>query len=159
MTTKLVQSTTPTATTSNLAMIDTTSNNCFEIKNLTLCDSTEYSTVEGPTKYESDDDQKIDDSFSTLSLLSQLQTVSEEFILAEHGYTMIEKITDTIQGELIKCKVESKEQDEYVAIKRTKKELFKSRIAMEDGMSVLVNENIVKEGVIQHYLTGFCIYQ
>ena len=79
--------------------------------------------------------------------------------ITEHGYTMVDKITDTIQGELIKCRVDEndKKKPKYVAIKKTKKELFRDRIAIEDGMSVLVNENIVKESVIQHYLTGFCI--
>ena len=79
-------------------------------------------------------------------------------VIYRRGYRLIEEISDTIQGKMLKCKVIKKQNKknigDYVAIKKINKDLFNQNIAIEDGMNVIVDENIVKEAVIQHYLTG-----
>ena len=117
---------------------------------------------------------ELPDNLTMTQLLMNLTEVDEDLTLEQHGYTRIRKICDTLQGELIEAEVKSDEnnsakkrtissdhkenvngpkQIERVAIKRTRKELFREKIAEYDGMTFCVEENIVKEALILHHLT------
>jgi len=101
-------------------------------------------------------------------LLCQMQSCEEEISLAEHGYRSIGNISDTLQGTLIKAEIirSTKENahigdvGSMVAIKRAEKKLVAEKIVVEkaddeqkEDISIVVDENIVKEARVLKYLT------
>eukprot|EP01084_Bolivina_argentea_P270124 459259_1 len=74
-----------------------------------------------------------------------------------HGYAKVCKMSDTLQGELFKALIlnesDGTNNQKFVAIKKTEKRLFQERIAVENNISFLVSEDIVKEACILRYLT------
>lgn len=76
--------------------------------------------------------------------------------VTEHGYKIVSKIKNTLQGELLRAQTlefTSKQSQCQVAIKRTDKSLFNRRVTMRDGIKYCVTENIVKEALILNLLT------
>eukprot|EP01084_Bolivina_argentea_P312939 541832_1 len=94
-----------------------------------------------------------DFSIGIFDLLNRISEVDEDCTLAEHGYTKVHKLSNTLQGDL--WKAEDINTGKYVAIKRTEKSLLKQGIAIdpEDNMSICVSENIIKEAIILKHLT------
>ena len=71
-------------------------------------------------------------------------------LFAKHGYKLEQKICNTLQGAMYKV---TKSGINY-AIKQTSKQLHHSGEALdEDGFTVIVEENIIKEALILHHLT------
>eukprot|EP01084_Bolivina_argentea_P090888 163691_1 len=79
----------------------------------------------------------------------------DDNIFIAHGYIKMNKICDTLQGELYKASVINKNSNkpQYVAIKKTSKLLFNERIAIRDEITFCVSENILKEAVLLKHLT------
>ena len=86
-------------------------------------------------------------------------TETGDCILADNGYQEVRKISNTLQGEITECLItdpykRAKAGLDRVAIKRTSKKLYRSSEAQqEDGFTVIVEENIIKESMILKYLT------
>ena len=103
-----------------------------------------------------DNESKLDvDDWSFSVLLSNLCAVSEDTILAEHGYKKISKICDTVQGVLYKAEKlnDTNINNKYVAIKRCERILRDKQEAIQDGMNFIVSEDIIKEAIILKHLT------
>eukprot|EP01084_Bolivina_argentea_P032031 59259_1 len=85
------------------------------------------------------------------------QQQSDEFILETHGYRKIRKICDTKQGELILgfkiSDISTGKIPEKIAIKKVSKTLHESKISVCDDISLITEENIIKEASILNYLT------
>jgi len=91
--------------------------------------------------------------------------ITEQETLKHHGYKYMNKISDTLQGYLIKASIttyddhkdidiEYKQSAPTVAIKITNKNLHKLSISVQaDGDNVCVEENIITEASILKYLT------
>eukprot|EP01083_Nonionella_stella_P140642 431702_1 len=75
----------------------------------------------------------------------------ETMILAQHGYINARVERDTLQGQLLSAK--SIKSGCNVAIKRTEKRLHNKRISVQDGVNIVVEENITKEALILRHLT------
>eukprot|EP01084_Bolivina_argentea_P024836 46239_1 len=75
----------------------------------------------------------------------------ETMILAQHGYINARVERDTLQGQLLSAK--SIKSGCNVAIKRTKKRLHNKRISVQDGVNIVVEENITKEALVLRHLT------
>lgn len=112
------------------------------------------------------DSPLCDDFTSLMDILSQTKEIEEDILFTKHGYTKIEKICDTLQGELIKAKVDKDKnlnqnnihKHEYVAIKKICKVLTHEKLAYDpndkdDNITFCVEENIIKEAQILKYLT------
>jgi len=82
-------------------------------------------------------------------------TVSDDAILAIHGFKKTKKIKDSLQGEIYEGRSlkGSKLSRRRVIIKKTLKSLQKQGISIQDGMNIVVDENIIKEAVILSHLT------
>eukprot|EP01084_Bolivina_argentea_P096428 173371_1 len=108
----------------------------------------------------SEDDLYSDDVYSSSSssldsipfteLLQKMLKTEEHIILSQNGYKYIDKLCDTLQGELIKAEVikpslRDASVGSYVAIKKTDKSLVKDNIAIQDNMTFMVSENCFKE--------------
>ena len=63
--------------------------------------------------------------------------------LRENGYIKTRKLHDTLQGELIEAT--TLDGSNTVVIKKTDKTLHNKRISIQQGMSIVVEENIIKE--------------
>lgn len=87
--------------------------------------------------------------FSSLDFLMALEETQYDDIFSQHGYSNDGEICSTLQGTMY---IASKNGTKY-AIKRTSKQLHALHEALEDGMSVLVEEDIIKEALILHHLT------
>lgn len=68
---------------------------------------------------------------------------AEKKCLKENGYIKMEKLYDTLQGELFEAK--TMDGSKNVVIKKTDKTLHDKRISIQQGMSIVVEENIIKE--------------
>eukprot|EP01083_Nonionella_stella_P181127 647810_1 len=76
----------------------------------------------------------------------------ESLLFHTHGYKKVHKLSDTLQGDLYKARDINK-GDSFVAIKRTNRDLFEQRIAIEDDTNFCVSENILKEASILKMIT------
>jgi len=86
-------------------------------------------------------------------------------ILALHGFRKIKKMEDSLQGKIYlgetivghdslqSTNLKKKKKAKRVVIKKTYKSLHNERETIMDGMSIVVDENIVKEAIILHHLT------
>lgn len=72
--------------------------------------------------------------------------------LNQKGYKEIRKICDTLQGEMILC--EKMDESKKCAVKKINRGLYSNNICVDDhGMSIIVDEDIVKEGFFYKLLT------
>eukprot|EP01084_Bolivina_argentea_P096427 173369_1 len=99
------------------------------------------------------------DSIPFTQLLQKMYETEQEVLISENGYKYVDKICDTLQGELIKAKVlksslRNAAIGSYVAIKKTDKSLVKQQIAMQDNMTFMVSENCVKEAYALKQMTS-----
>merc|ERR1712228_775615 len=104
-------------------------------------------------------DSEESESMPFMDLLLKLETSEQDWNWETHGYSVVHKICDTLQGELYKCKVEKDclpkaPFGSFVAIKKTDKALFDDKIAVKDDMTYIVDEDIVREANILRYLTN-----
>ena len=99
------------------------------------------------------DKQCINHNGSIDTLLLELHEMDQNSILEQHGYHQINKICDTLQGQLILAEKTWNKQRVRVVIKQTDKETFEQRVAKQDDMIYCVEKNIVKEALILHHLT------
>ena len=77
-------------------------------------------------------------------------------VMFQNDYRKIKKICDTLQGEMYKAMPMTPHTNgKYVAIKRTDKQLLHEGIAIEDGFSFCVSENILNEAMILRHLTVY----
>eukprot|EP01083_Nonionella_stella_P019960 55401_1 len=80
-------------------------------------------------------------------------------ILSQHGYKYKKKISKTLQGSIYEATIvdpthrQSVDGIERVAVKQTSKRQHRRNEAEQDGFSVLVEENIIKEAMILKHLT------
>ena len=65
----------------------------------------------------------------------------ERKCLKENGYIKTKKVCDTLQGELFEAK--TLDGTQTVMIKKTDKTLHNKRISIQQGMSIVVEENII----------------
>ena len=69
----------------------------------------------------------------------------------DKGYKLVKKMRNTLQGEMFGA---TRVKDNLsVAIKRTPKSSHEQRTSQQDGMSIIVEENIILESIILHHLT------
>eukprot|EP01084_Bolivina_argentea_P078440 142328_1 len=93
-----------------------------------------------------------DFSIDMTDLLFKISEIDEDITLADHSYTKVHKLCDTLQGDL--WKAQDMKTNEYVTIKRTDKQLFQQQISIDDdNMQFCVSENIIKESNILKRLT------
>ena len=93
------------------------------------------------------------DNFEILALCKMLESTEEDLIFAHHGYAIIEKKRDTVQGIAYLASKEKSEIPSNVMIKKVSKYLTTEKIAHQDGYTFLTDENIQKEAMILQYLT------
>eukprot|EP01084_Bolivina_argentea_P307925 532303_1 len=86
-------------------------------------------------------------------LLASLSIMDGEIANGRNGYKKIGTICDTRQGELYKA-VKTDGSDVEFAIKRTAKDMFEKRIAVEYGFTFVVPDNCVKEAEILKRVTA-----
>ena len=93
--------------------------------------------------------------FSVNSSLCSSSTLgTEDDIFTKHGYKIVHKMCDTMQGEMFKAKhAEYHRHSCTVAIKKVDRSLCANRTALEDGFQICVNEDVIKEAVILKHLT------
>eukprot|EP01084_Bolivina_argentea_P132447 233734_1 len=75
----------------------------------------------------------------------------EKKCLEKNGFIRTKKLRNTLQGELLEAK--SITNGKTVVIKKTDKKLHSKRISVQNGMNIIVEENIIKEAMILHHLT------
>lgn len=107
----------------------------------------------------SSEDSESEDSefsFDLLDMLSNDDEMDENIFLAESGYTVIRKLCDTLQGELL---LASNKSGEQVAIKKIDVKLHQNKEAHfrdefdddddeeDDGMTYLVDKDVAAEAV------------
>eukprot|EP01084_Bolivina_argentea_P211073 359103_1 len=109
-----------------------------------------YSNNSATTTCSSIDERR--DTLDMRSLLMQMNQTLHQTSFAANGYRVIHKMRDTLQGQLYKAQSLSTEQ--YVVIKKTDKSLSNQQVAVQDDMNFCVSENIIKEGLIQKYLSA-----
>eukprot|EP01084_Bolivina_argentea_P057245 104620_1 len=120
-----------------------------------MCDVEEY--ISDNEEYISDNSNSDMDGFQLTELLYKMSNNDENICLAQHGYKQIDTICLTLQGELITAETtnlcEKAECGIIVAIKQIDKDYHSQNIAIQDGISVCVEENICKEAKILKHLT------
>lgn len=103
-------------------------------------------------------------SASDLPLLSVLLGISqseEHIIVREHGYKIDREVGPTLQGTLFKAHIieATKENALYgpvgsaVAIKKVDKAVYANRTAHVDGMTFVVEQDLLKEAILLKHLT------
>eukprot|EP01083_Nonionella_stella_P225058 800541_1 len=90
-------------------------------------------------------------SFLCGATYSSSSVSDTDTFLATHDYKRLNKICDTLQGELYKAQTISNHQ--LVAIKITDKTLHDEQISLQDGTHFCVAENIVNEARILKHLS------
>lgn len=98
------------------------------------------------------------DDISVIQLFSKIQSTQQQITFFKHGYKIMNKLCNTLQGELFKAistKSSTTESSTIscVAIKKTGKHLCGQRIAFEEDITFIVDENILKEALILKHLT------
>eukprot|EP01083_Nonionella_stella_P095084 266865_1 len=120
--------------------------------NLTLSVSKSFSDSESTISLVTDD-------LSILDLPEEPTNLSEEALLAKHGYSRYKHVRTTLQGELFTATkhFSTKTTDrapDLVAIKKISKYLYSRHEAQDDdGFTYIVDEDIVKEAIILRHLT------
>lgn len=104
--------------------------------------------------YSSDNQQLMNESLDETKELKQEYTEIDSKminIFNKKGFKLINKIRSTLQGSLYKAK---RNKDGLMcAVKATSKDLHNSRTSEQDGVSIIVEENIILESIILHHLT------
>jgi len=104
---------------------------------------------------EGSESEDIDEDMDILALFGKLNNQNEDMELAKRGYSKIDKLCDSLQGEVIKAEVLS--TGKFVAIKIVQKVLVheKKAIHKEDSseFEMMVEEDIKKEAEILKHLT------
>mmetsp|Transcript_42320 Transcript_42320/g.68034 ORF Transcript_42320/g.68034 Transcript_42320/m.68034 type:complete len:521 (-) Transcript_42320:79-1641(-) len=77
---------------------------------------------------------------------------TEQQCLKQNGFVRGKKIADTVQGEIFEA-TPLDEDDNTVVIKKTDKALHIQRISIQQGMSIVVEKDCVKEAILLHHLT------
>ena len=91
--------------------------------------------------------------------IADISPMEDAHINAANGYKYLDKICDSIQGEVFKAELVKSSPNapigSHVAIKRTHKTLFEEKMVFEDedGMNEFVEEDVVKEAMILNHLT------
>jgi len=109
------------------------------------------------------DDDDMDD-MPLMALLMQLEETNEDITFGMHGYEKVSKICDSLQGDVYKARVVNPKVSgvalgDYVAIKRSSKELLEQKTAIENQMddtqmTFCVAEDIVKEAKILKFINN-----
>eukprot|EP01084_Bolivina_argentea_P303180 523374_1 len=93
-------------------------------------------------------------------LILNIAKSDENITIYKHGYDIIDRLGNSLQGELFKAEVITNNKNvnigSHVMIKKTEKILFTEQIAVQDGVTFCVSENIVKEAIILKHLTINC---
>eukprot|EP01084_Bolivina_argentea_P148389 259438_1 len=95
-------------------------------------------------------------SFPSHKTIQSQSTESYISILNEHGYQVLNKICDTLQGELILAKTKFEDGIFHkVAIKRTNKILHDRKICIDENeINFLLDENIISESIILNMISN-----
>ena len=109
-----------------------------------------------------------DESFMT-ELRTEFSQAEQNKALYKHNYKYVDKICNTLQGELFRARVKSTEEEKkiygqnidkkvdigkkYVMIKKTDKRLFEQKICIKDEMTYCIVEDVLKEACLLKYLT------
>ena len=96
------------------------------------------------------------DQLPALNLALTSSIGDEDVLYADHGYKKLSKLSACIQGGIykaIKLSSPSSGPFHHVAIKHIRKALSSKQIAIRDGMTYMVEEDIVKEAMILKHLT------
>jgi len=114
---------------------------------------------------DSDDDESSgydsDDSDLPMSMLLGMLSVAEaDTVFAENGYKKLRRVCDSLQGEVFQCEIfRETERNQrvgrghLVAIKKVSKELDAQSVAEQEGVTLMVAEDIKKEALILRHLT------
>ena len=98
-----------------------------------------------------DDHKLIDESFDDIKETKLDSELGEILVMKQKGYKLLHKMRNTLQGAMYKAQ---RIKDGLIcAIKATSKVLHGSRTSEQDGMSIIVEENILLEAIILHHLT------
>jgi len=109
-------------------------------------------TLTSATSFEIDTECTIDDTGRTLlSTLESSRSMAEAQCLSENGYVFWKKLCDSLQGELFEAR--PLDGSPAVVIKKIDKRLHRKRISEQNGMNIVVEENIIKETILLHHLT------
>jgi len=107
-----------------------------------------------------DDNEQMDDGEDMFNLLKRMAIIKDDETLAKHGYKKIGTICEeSLQGQVFEAAKNEinpktgKLKKKRVAIKKVIKELYAESISIEDDMSFVVEEDILKESVILNVLT------
>ena len=93
------------------------------------------------------------------SLSHKFNVLSIEETLREHGYRKLQRISKTLQGELILAETINNsslnKRRRKVAIKRSSKQLLKNKTCIEDNDAthILSDENIITEAILLNDVT------
>eukprot|EP01084_Bolivina_argentea_P168252 291829_1 len=79
-------------------------------------------------------------------------TNSDDTIFRRNGYRKLKRISTTLQGELFKA-IKMDKYQSNVCIKKISKYLCDNQITNEDGYSICVSKNVIKEALLLKYLT------
>eukprot|EP01083_Nonionella_stella_P271000 917957_1 len=124
-----------------------------DISTFTDLDCATYSDCDSFSCDYSDNESDYDDDFLPMhELLQSLSTLDGEIAFGRNGYKKVGTICATRQGELYKA-VRTDGSNAEFAIKRTTKDLFEKRIAVEDGSTFCVSDNCIKEAEILKRVT------
>jgi len=118
-------------------------------------------------EHEDEDDSEYESDCSEYSSSMPLEMLfglseqcDEDILFAQNGYKRVDKICDTLQGELYKAEIfketranERIGRGKLVAIKKIDKSLKKENIAQKDDMMHCVDEDVEKEAKILRHLT------
>jgi len=99
-----------------------------------------------------DDDEETQESLSIGTILHEISCTEEDLSWARRGFEKTRKLCDTLQG-VMYLAVNTRNNGKKVAIKKASCKLHREGISIENGMSIVVDENIVKEAGILRYLT------
>eukprot|EP01083_Nonionella_stella_P210523 762076_1 len=115
-----------------------------------ICFSPDVFEISSPDS-DSYADSDLDDIPFT-QLLFKMQRTEEDIMLYSNGYRKLNKICDTLQGQLIKAEVTSSCKNvptgSFVAIKKTEKVLQQQHMAVQDETNFYVSEDVVQEALI-----------
>eukprot|EP01084_Bolivina_argentea_P225261 380714_1 len=87
-----------------------------------------------------------------MNLLHELQSIEDDIVLSKHGFKRISVLGNTLQGCLLSAlRIKGTTR---CTIKKTIKDLHRQKICLQDEMSVVIDDNILKEAQILHTLTS-----
>jgi len=95
-----------------------------------------------------------ENEFQSFQLLEELSNLKDTEVLSQHGYQKARVICEhSLQGQVFEAHRREKIQRKRYAIKKVMKRLHAQCVSMQDEMSFVVEEDIVKESLIQEWLT------